>query len=101
MNLQPSSSKPTNGSSTGRIEYIDALRGFTMLLVVFNHIAKYSFEVTGIPSFHQYLTQVRMPMFFFISGFVLYKSGVVWDGKHVIRFFRKNLYFITPSAIKL
>ena len=76
---------------SGRIEYIDALRGFTMLLVVFNHVAMYCFSVKGVPSFHDYLTQVRMPMFFFISGFVLFKRGVVWDAQHVISFFSKKL----------
>ena len=29
--------------------------------------------------------------FFFISGFVLYKAGVEWNIKHIIKFFRKKI----------
>ena len=76
----------------GRIEYIDALRGFTMLLVVFGHVVTFSLCTAnqGI-SLNDYFTQVRMPMFFFISGFVLYKASVVWNAKHIIAFFRKKI----------
>lgn len=78
--------------STGRIEYIDAMRGFTMLLVVFNHVVTFCWGAAnkGI-SLNDFFTQVRMPMFFFISGFVLYKDSVVWNGKQVISFFRKKI----------
>ena len=80
-----------NGQPTKRIEYIDALRGFTMTLVVMLHIASYCWVINGLPSVHLYLYQIRMPMFFFISGFVLYKANVVWDTKQVISFFRKKI----------
>lgn len=77
---------------TKRIEYIDALRGFTMFLVVFQHIASFCWQIDGKGiSIHDYMMQIRMPMFFFISGFVLYKSSVVWDLKQVISFFRKKI----------
>ena len=81
----------TNGQPTKRIEYIDALRGFTMILVVMLHVASYCWHLDGVPSVHLFLYQIRMPMFFFISGFVLYKAGVVWDTKQVISFFRKKI----------
>lgn len=78
--------------SKGRIEYIDALRGFTMILVVFQHIATYCWQIKGLKiSVHDYLILIRMPMFFFISGFVLYKAGVEWNIKHIIKFFRKKI----------
>ena len=32
-----------------------------------------------------------MPLFFFISGFVLYKAGVVWDLKQIRSFFKKKI----------
>ena len=32
-----------------------------------------------------------MPMFFFISGFVLFKAGVTWDLQQVVRFFKKKI----------
>ena len=79
-------------NGTQRIGYIDALRGFTMFLVVLNHVAALCWQLTSdTPSFHHILTQVRMPMFFFISGFVLYKENVVWNGKQVVSFFKKKI----------
>ena len=78
--------------SNGRIQYIDALRGFTMILVVFFHVSQFCLHVYGrVPTVQDYLAQVRMPMFFFISGFVLYKESVVWNGRQVIRFFKKKI----------
>ena len=81
-----------SNKSSGRIEYIDALRGFTMTLVVFGHVVTFCLCTAnqGI-SLNDYFTQVRMPMFFFVSGFVLYKDSVVWNGKHMIAFFRKKI----------
>ena len=81
-----------SGQPTKRIEYIDALRGFTMILVVFLHVPSYCLHLAGTdPQVHNYLQQIRMPMFFFISGFVLYKANVVWNTKQVISFFRKKI----------
>ena len=79
-------------NGTQRIGYIDALRGFTMFLVVLNHVAALCWQLSSdTPSFHHILTQVRMPMFFFISGFVLYKENVVWNGKQIVSFFKKKI----------
>ena len=63
-----------------RIEYIDALRGFTMILVVFYHISLMSFG-TDSSFVNQLFMSFRMPLFFFISGFIGYKANVVWNGK--------------------
>lgn len=82
----------TSGSTPQRIGYIDALRGFTMFMVVFMHVGTVCWGVVGKGiSIHDYLGQVRMPMFFFISGFVLYRAGVVWNLKHIVRFFKKKI----------
>ena len=78
--------------TTQRIGYIDALRGFTMFLVVLEHVASLCWGIVGKGiSIHDYLVQVRMPLFFFISGFVLYKPGVVWSTGHIVRFFKKKI----------
>ena len=84
--------EPVTGG-TKRIEYIDALRGFTMFLVVSHHISNLCFNVVGngLPSITLYLLQIRMPLFFFISGFVLYKAGVVWNTKQIVSFFKKKI----------
>lgn len=63
-----------------------------MILVVLQHVASFCWHVFGnAPSVHEYLIQFRMPMFFFISGFVLFKAGVTWDVQQIIRFFRKKI----------
>lgn len=91
MSKSMTASTSEQQSATKRIEYIDALRGFTMILVVLHHVAD-CWGVVGLDiSVHEYLLQVRMPMFFFISGFVLYKSTVVWNTSQVIGFFRKKI----------
>lgn len=83
---------PTGTNSGKRIEYIDAMRGFTMILVVFYHVGLYCWNTPlQVESLHKYCLQVRMPLFFFISGFVLYKASVVWNLQQVVKFFRKKI----------
>ena len=85
---------PATPNKPKRIEFIDAMRGFTMFLVVLMHVAARSFNVYGYsdtPSFHSFFFLVRMPMFFLISGFVLYKDEVVWNLSQIITFFKKKI----------
>lgn len=94
----------TNNTPSKRIEYIDALRGFTMILVVFQHVATFCWGIThkDVPSVHEYFMQIRMPMFFFISGFVLYKKDVDWNFSFVTKFLKKKfLIQIIPTIIFL
>ena len=79
------------GASTKRIEYVDALRGFVMLLVVFHHVGD-CWGIIGLNvSIHEYLLQVIIPTFFFISGFVLFNGNVTWNASYIIGFFRKKI----------
>lgn len=70
-------------NTTKRIEYIDALRGFTMMLVVAVHVYALCFMQGNYRdydlSFHNFFGLFRMPLFFFISGFVFYKPDRKWD----------------------
>lgn len=78
----------SGSTSKKRIEYIDAMRGFTMLLVVFGHVLTHGLnnysESSVVYSFFQ---TFRMPMFFFISGYIAYKATEYWD----FDFYKKNL----------
>lgn len=72
-----------------RIEYIDAMRGFTMLLVVLSHVFTFSFGhhnsiISG------WFSTFRMPLFFTISGFVLYKPTFEWTVNNVKSFLIKK-----------
>lgn len=70
-----------------RIGYIDALRGFTMLLVVFSHIETFCYNIPFNESILSSLfITFRMPMFFFISGYIAYKKEW-WN----LNIYKKNL----------
>ena len=63
-----------------RLHWLDALRGFTMILVVANHVAQQAFfQLPKLSSSLPFLLLFRMPLFFFISGFLAYKAGLVWN----------------------
>ena len=90
-----------------RIEWIDAMRGFTMLLVVYVHVGYFSFNISDdIFTFNRVLALFRMPLFFFISGFILYKAAAIWDGANAWAFLKKKfvvqiiptMFFILVSA---
>lgn len=62
-----------------RIEWIDAMRGFTMILVVFAHIESFGiFGLGGETVAGKLFQSFRMPLFFFVSGFIAYKADVLW-----------------------
>lgn len=66
---------------SNRIQYIDALRALAIFLVVIGHIYLFGFGYYGKEygsSYCQYIYQFHMPLFFFISGFVLCKENKFW-----------------------
>lgn len=65
-----------------RIEYIDAMRGLTMILVIYSHICIACFNEYFI-AFNDILFLLRMPCFFFISGWLFYKIGRLWDAQTI------------------
>ena len=91
------------------MEWLDALRGFTMIMVVANHVAQIGFEEQWKHSSSlQFLLLFRMPLFFFISGFLAYKASQVWDlrnlGTLVLKKMRVQLipticFFLLATAI--
>lgn len=88
--------------ATKRIEYIDAMRGFTMLLVVYSHVLVFSYDNLIVYNLHNgglslnggvnpltfnsLFVLFRMPLFFFISGFILYKKDYIWNISNSIFF---------------
>ena len=79
----------STGMANKRLEYIDAARGLTMFLVVAQHITTYwgGLEAYEHSILDQTLRTFRMPLFFFISGFVAYKGAEFWT----LSFFKKRL----------
>ena len=84
-----------------RIEYIDAMRGFTMILVVYSHVCIFCFK-DYFMAFNDVLFLLRMPCFFFISGWLFYKATRIWDKptvKQVVS--NKFMVQIVPTFIFL
>ena len=100
MEMQNTTNSVHSGQTgTKRIEYIDALRGFTMFLVVVCHVSLFCFGVFGRGyTYVAFVLQWIMPLFFFISGFVMYKADVTWNVNQIVKFFKKRIpvLLITP-----
>lgn len=84
-----------------RLEWIDAMRGFTMILVVAYHVAQSSFgESFKTSSSMPFLVIFRMPLFFFISGFLAYKASLVWDFRTFVSMSGKKLRVqLVPTVV--
>ena len=55
------------------------MRGFTMILVVAYHVAQTGFaESEKLSASLPFLVLFRMPLFFFVSGFLAYKASWLW-----------------------
>lgn len=83
-----------------RIRYIDALRGFTMILVVWGHVMLNM----GLGGYNTILGSIfltfRMPMFFFISGYIAYKGLERWNLSFYKQMMRKKAFVqIVPALI--
>lgn len=61
----------------GRIEWIDAMRGFTMLIVVWYHVCLNTYCGESYDVFTLFFKTFRMPLFFFISGFIAFRLGEI------------------------
>ena len=80
-----------------RIEYIDAMRGFTMILVVYSHICHFCFG-DSLLGFNAVFFLFRLPCFFFISGglFETAARQPFWKVAH-----RKMMVQLLPTFIFL
>lgn len=56
-----------------RIHFIDTIRGFAMILVVYYHVLIHTFG-KEFSTWDIFVT-LRMPLFFFLSGFLTYKTN--------------------------
>lgn len=86
-----------------RLEWLDAMRGFTMILVVAYHVALecYGQSVKASASL-PFLVLLRMPLFFFVSGFLAYKADFLWNlpnlGKQL---WKKTKIQVLPAVVFL
>lgn len=87
--------------STHRLSYIDALRGFTMFLVVYWHVMALSLGITvGESVVGKFFLTFRMPMFFFISGYFGYKVAQTMSfGQYKNLIKKKTFIQLIPTFI--
>ncbi|MCR5850815.1 MAG: peptidylprolyl isomerase [Bacteroidaceae bacterium] len=88
---------------TKRLSWLDALRGFTMILVVAYHVAQVSFQETEKTSAAlPFLVLMRMPLFFFVSGFLAYKASFSWTIPNALKLtWKKFKVQVIPTAVFL
>lgn len=74
------------------------MRGFTMLLVVCAHIGTF---MVGNPNFsiNELLGEFRMPLFFFVSGFVFYKRNFHFGIDGIKALLRKKIFVQVLSPL--
>ncbi len=87
----------------GRLQWLDALRGFTMVLVVAYHVAQVGFgESERTTAALPLLVLVRMPTFFFVSGFLAYKASFQWTVPNALRLtWKKVKVQVIPTIVFL
>lgn len=69
-----------------RLEYIDAMRGFAILFIVFGHIPLYCYGIADeqLSSFRALTSLLQLPMFFFVSGFVFNPQKMLTGGENIV-----------------
>lgn len=78
-----------------RIEYIDAMRGLAMLLVVVGHVLKFAFHDGENILLHILSEELQIPLFFIVSGFL-----VRIPENNYFSFIKKKAFlFCVPAAI--
>ena len=78
-----------------RIVYLDAVKGFAIILVVMGHVIQYSFQSTSF--LYHSIYSFHMPLFFFVSGLLSKK----WDLVPKDSFFSETFKFILSKVRSL
>lgn len=83
-----------------RIEFLDCLRGFTMILVVYQHIVLFCYGEERV-FMSQFFVLFRMPLFFWLSGFLAHTvfTKEIFNKKIKKRFFGQLIPTIVIIAI--
>ena len=84
-----------------RIEYIDAIRGFCMILVVLYHIGMFSYGMALPKSYYHIFNFFMLPLFFFVSGWCCYKGDHQKEERQDFLCFCRDKFkqLIVPSCL--
>lgn len=82
----------------GRIAWIDALRGFAMWLVVIMHVQFFSGSQSTV--YNTLIAWMFMPLFFFVSGLVMYNPNRQWTAHSVVTYLWKKVQqILVPTVV--
>lgn len=70
--------------ATSRIQYIDALKGFLIILVPASHIILFYYPDGDKDHLNRFIMSFYMPLFMFISGYFCYRPNKMLDAKKAI-----------------
>lgn len=74
-----------------RLQWVDSIRGFSMLIVVLGHVL-ISMGIGGYASFlGSILLTFRMPLFFFVSGFFSYRVILWWNKNRITDILKRKV----------
>lgn len=79
-----------------RINYIDRMKGFTILIVVLAHVYLMTFDM-GDSLVFRFCASFEMPLFMFVSGFVAYLPSRV--GAINKKLTRRFVSYICPAFV--
>jgi fucose 4-O-acetylase-like acetyltransferase len=90
-----------------RLEYIDALKGFAILLVVMGHVIPWSFQsfenVSSMSPTPVLLWKIiysfHMPLFMFVSGFLFGQSHFVSPKEYILKMWKKTKMLLVPYIV--
>lgn len=81
-----------------RLNYLDALRGLAIFIVVYCHYIGFKLNLQYTSYITSFLTSFFIPLFFFISGYLAYKEDV---SKKCEYFYKKTKSLLLPTIIIL
>lgn len=87
-----------------RLHWIDCMKAFAMLLVVYRHVYGFTFDCSPYASsslIGRIFPLLAMPLFFFISGFLAYKPKSFWStsATWVKRIKQKTIQLLIPTIL--
>ena len=82
-----------------RLIYIDVIRGLCIFVVIYTHVIGFGMEDAYPRTFiHDFLTSFFLIMFYFISGMMSYKEGMLTDNRSLISYgWKKIRTLLIPS----
>ena len=84
-----------------RIEYIDALRGFAIFLMVVGHVIPnlYLNKQIILPNLQTWIYAFHMPLFFTISGYFIYRDSKITAKEAMNQIYKKFLQLLLPAFV--